>query len=264
MHTPMYYFLCHLSFLDLFYSSNSIPKMLLDMISTSGGRISFFGCMIQMYTGLYLGENECILLAVMAYDRYIAICFPLRYTVIMSWKLCKNIIVVTWVGTLLLTSLPAISSHHTFCGGNKINHFACEVLALLKLVCENTSFDESMIFIGGLFTLSVPFAFILVSYVCIIVAILKIHSVGGRKKAFSTCGSHLTVVLMFYGTSMAMYMGPIKNILEKQKFVSIIYGIVTPMLNPLIYSFKNQEVKKGVRRILITNIQVSLIQKIRV
>ncbi|XP_053316509.1 olfactory receptor 13F1-like [Spea bombifrons] len=248
MHTPMYYFLCNLSFLDLFYSSTTVPKMLVDTFSGGGGRISFLGCMIQMSMGLFLGETECILLAVMAYDRYVAICLPLRYMVIMSWRICKNITVVLWLGSLLLATVPMMSRPFSFCGENKINHFTCEILALLKLACGDISFYQKTIFFISLFTILSPFAFIGASYLCIIRSLLKIQSVSGRSKAFSTCVSHLTVVFMFYGTSITMYMGSKNNSSANQKFVSIIYGIVTPVLNPLIYSLRNGEVKRALRK----------------
>ncbi|KAM8953314.1 olfactory receptor 13C4-like [Pelodytes ibericus] len=249
MHTPMYYFLCNLSFLDLFYSTNTVPKMLEGMATKEGGRISFMACMIQMSTGLFLGETECILLAVMAYDRYVAICYPLRYTVIMSWKVCKNITMVLWLGSFLMATLPAISHPFSFCKDNKVNHFVCEILAMLKLVCGDTSFYETTIFFGSLFTLFLPFVLIGFSYLFIIISIIKIKSVEGRTKAFSTCASHLTVVVMFYGTSMTMYLGPTKNLLANQKSVSVIYGIVTPLLNPLIYSLRNSDVKRTFKKI---------------
>ncbi|XP_063297649.1 olfactory receptor 2A7-like, partial [Pelobates fuscus] len=179
--------------------------MLLDMVSVEGGRISLIGCMIQMSTCLFQGQTECILLAVMAYDRYIAICFPLRYTVIMSWKLCKNITVIVWVGSFLQTNLPVITQPPKFCQEKHINHFVCEILAVLKLARGNIHLFEKNIFFGSLFTLLVPFAFIFVTYICIILSVLKIHSVDGRNKAFSTCASHLTVVCMFYGTMLYIY-----------------------------------------------------------
>ncbi|XP_053316495.1 olfactory receptor 5V1-like [Spea bombifrons] len=249
MHTPMYYFLCQLSFLDLFYSTSTVPKLLLDLISTMGGRISYIGCIAQMNTCLFLGETECILLAVMAYDRYVAICFPLRYTVIMSWRICKNISVIVWLGSFACSILPTVSSLRPICKGNQIDHFVCEIIALMKLVCGDTSVDEAKIIFASFFTLLVPFAFIVASYMCIIASILKIHSVDGRTKAFSTCGSHLTVVLMFYGTSMSLYLGPTKHISKKHKYVTVFYGVVTPMLNPLIYSLRNHEVKVAVWKV---------------
>ncbi|XP_063296760.1 olfactory receptor 2A7-like [Pelobates fuscus] len=237
--------------------------MLLDMISVGGGRISLTGCMLQMVIGLFLGETEFILLAVMAYDRYIAICFPFRYMVIMSWKRCKNVIIVVWVGSFLLTFLPYVSQQHTFCKGNKINHFVCESIALLKLVCEDTFFDETMVFFGSLLTILVPFAFILVTYICIIIAIIKIKSSDGRTKAFSTCVSHLTVVCMFYGTSMSMYLGPTKHVSEKHKFICIIYAIVTPMLNPLIYSLRNQDVNGEIRKLFIKSMPFLAVSQVK-
>ncbi|XP_053316510.1 olfactory receptor 13-like [Spea bombifrons] len=253
MHTPMYYFLCNLSFLDLFYSSCTIPKMLCDMIFSVRGRISLIGCMMQMSTSLFLGETECILLAVMAYDRYVAICFPLRYMVIMSWRMCKNITIIVWLGSFLSTHIPTIIKPLTFCGGNKVNNFVCESISLLKLVCGDTSFHETMILCGSLLTSLAPFAFILVSYACVITSILKMQPTDGKTKAFSTCASHLTVVLMFYGTSMSVYLGPTKNVSGKQKYVTVIYSVVTPMLNPLIYSLRNNDVKVALRNILRKN-----------
>ncbi|XP_053316492.1 olfactory receptor 2B2-like [Spea bombifrons] len=249
MHTPMYYFLCQLSFLDLFYSTSAVPKLLLDLISTIGGRISYIGCIAQMNTCLFLGETECILLAVMAYDRYVAICFPLRYMVIMSWRICKNITVVVWLGSFACSVLPTVSSLRPICKGNQIDHFICEIIALMKLVCGDTSFDEAKIIFASFFTLLVPLAFILVSYMCIIASIWKIHSTNGRTKAFSTCASHLTVVLMFYGTSMSLYLGPTKQFSKKHKYITVFYVIVTPMLNPLIYSLRNNEVKSAVMKV---------------
>ncbi|KAM8953313.1 olfactory receptor 13F1-like [Pelodytes ibericus] len=251
IHTPMYYFLCNLSFLDLFYSTSIVPKMLEGLIYKGGGRISFMACMIQMSTSLFLGETECILLAVMAYDRFVAICYPLRYTVIMSWKMCKNIAVVLWLGSFLLSTLPTISHPFSFCKDNKVNHFVCEILAMLKLVCGDTSFYEKTIFFASFFTLLTPFAFIVVSYMFIIISIIKIKSVDGRTKAFSTCTSHLTVVVMFYGTIMSMYLGQKKDLIANQKFVTVIYAIVTPTLNPLIYSLRNNEVKGSVKKLFL-------------
>ncbi|KAM4771267.1 olfactory receptor 2A7-like [Rhinophrynus dorsalis] len=206
-----------------------------------------------MSTALFLGEAECLLLAVMAFDRYVAICLPLRYTVIMSWKICKNTTVFVWVGSFLSTTLPTIVKPAVFCRENKVNHFLCEVLAILKLACGDTSTYEVTIFLQSLLTIFAPFAFIVVSYICIVISVLKIHSVDGRSKAFSTCVSHLTVVLMFYGTSMTMYLGPTNHFSPNQeKYFAVIYGIVTPMLNPLIYSLRNNEVKVAVRKILNT------------
>ncbi|XP_063775235.1 olfactory receptor 13C2-like [Pseudophryne corroboree] len=248
LHTPMYYFLCNLSFLDLLYSTGSLPKMLLDVFSKKR-RISIIGCLVQMKIGLYLGSTECILLAVMAYDRYVAIRFPLHYTIIMNWRTSKIITVIMWSGSYVLSYIPT-SKPLLFCRGNKLDHFVCEILALLEVACGDLSFFKITIFVVSVFTLISPLAFIVVSYICIIISILNIHSASGRSKAFSTCASHLTVVFMFYGTSMTMYMGQTKSFTASLKYISLVYGVVTPVLNPLIYSLRNNEVKEAFLKIL--------------
>uniref|UniRef100_A0A8C5P9Y5 Olfactory receptor n=1 Tax=Leptobrachium leishanense TaxID=445787 RepID=A0A8C5P9Y5_9ANUR len=243
LHTPMYYFLCNLSFLDFFYSTGTVPKLLQDLISTGGGRISHTGCLLQLLSSLFLGQTECILLGVMAYDRYIAICFPLRYMVIMSWKKCNTIAITVWTGTFLNVTVPMIIKPPKFCKNTNINHYFCEVIVVLKLICENR-FYENIVTIATLFSTLIPLGFILLSYICIIRAVLKIHSAAGRNKTFSTCASHLTVVFMFYGASMTMYLGATKNPSTKTKFISLMYMVVTPMLNPMIYSLRNNDVKR--------------------
>ncbi|KAG9461554.1 hypothetical protein GDO78_016434 [Eleutherodactylus coqui] len=251
LHTPMYYFLCNLSFVDLCYSSCTVPKMLFDMFSKYR-KISVIGCLTQMNIGLFLGGTECILLAVMAYDRYIAICFPLYYTVIMSWRVCRYITVIMWSGSFILSTVPTMSKPLVFCKEKTLNHFTCEVLALLDVACGDLSFYKITIVAVGTFTLLSSPAFIVGSYVCIIISILKISSVGGRSKAFSTCTSHLTVVLMFFGTSMTMYMAQAKRFSPNLKYFSLIYGVFTPVINPLIYSLRNNEVKEALQKILAT------------
>ncbi|XP_069830443.1 olfactory receptor 5V1-like [Dendropsophus ebraccatus] len=249
IHTPMYYFLCNLSFLDLCYSSNSLPKMLLDVFSKRR-RISVIACLTQMNFGLFLGVTECLLLAVMAYDRYIAICSPLHYTTIMSWRLCGYITVPICIGSFFLSTVPTMVRPLIFCKENQINHFVCEILVLLALACGDLSFYKIAIVIISLFTLLSPFIFIVISYICIIVSILNIRSTDGRSKAFSTCASHLTVVLMFYGTSMAMYIGHTKTFSSNLKYISLVYGVVTPVLNPIIYSLRNNDIKEAFQKIL--------------
>ncbi|XP_075056538.1 olfactory receptor 13C9-like [Mixophyes fleayi] len=248
LHTPMYYFLCNLSFLDLFFSSSSLPKMLLDVFAKRR-RVSIIGCLVQMKIGLSLGSTECLLLAVMAYDRYIAIRFPLHYTIYMNWKTCKIITVIMWPGSFILSAIPTIKPL-VFCRENILDHFVCEVLALLELECGDVTYHKTAIFVVSLFTLMAPLVFIVVSYICIIRSILKIHSAGGRSKAFSTCASHLIVVFMFFGTIMTMYMGQSKCFSSSLKYISLIYGVLTPVLNPLIYSLRNNEVKEAVQKIL--------------
>ncbi|KAG9462972.1 hypothetical protein GDO78_022728, partial [Eleutherodactylus coqui] len=243
LHTPMYYFLCNLSFIDLGYTSCSIPKILLDSFSNAR-TISVTGCLIQMNFGLFLGTTECILLAVMAYDRYIAICFPLHYTVIMSWKVCNCITIVMWSGSFIGTLIPNIIKPLVFCRRNQLNHISCEILAVLELACGDLTITKMHMFYQSAVFLISPLLFIIVSYICIIISILKISSVGGRSKAFSTCASHLTVVIMFYGTSMVMYMGQAR-FSSSQKYISLVYGVGTPVLNPFIYSLRNNDVKEA-------------------
>nr|DBA25580.1 TPA: hypothetical protein GDO54_009955 [Pyxicephalus adspersus] len=241
LHTPMYFFLCNLSVLDLCYSSISAPQMLLVVLSRKK-TISMLSCMLQMNSGHFLGSTEGLLLAVMAYDRYIAICFPLYYTMIMNWKMCQHITAIVWIGGFVTSVVPNISKPLIFCTENKLDHFACELLALLKISCGNIAQFQLRLFIVSLFILLAPFVFIVVSYILIISSILKIKS-SDRAKAFSTCASHLTVVSMFYGTTITMYMVQTKELSSMIKYIALIYGVVTPILNPLIYSLRNNEVK---------------------
>ncbi|XP_056418922.1 olfactory receptor 2D3-like [Hyla sarda] len=253
LHTPMYYFLCNLSFVDLFYSSSTVPKFLFDVFTNR--RILLIGCLIQMNIGLFLGGTECILLAVMAYDRYIAICFPLYYTTIMSWRVCRWISIIMCVGTFILSTVPTMVKPLVFCTENTLDHFVCEILALLEVACGDLSFYKITIVAIGFFTILSPIVLIVGSYSCIIISILKIRSVEGRSKAFSTCASHLTVVLMFFVTIMTMYMGQTRRFSSYLKYVSLIYAVLTPLLNPVIYSLRNNDVKEGFRKILILNLR---------
>ncbi|KAM5165027.1 olfactory receptor 2K2-like [Mantella aurantiaca] len=199
--------------------------------------------------GHFLGSTECLLLAVMAYDRYIAICFPLYYTVIMNWNMCQYITVIVWCGGFFTSVVPNISNPLIFCAENKLDHFVCEILALLKIACGNFVFIKLRLLIVSLFILLAPFVFIVVSYVLIISSILKIQSNDGRSKAFSTCASHLTVVFMFFGTTITMYMGQSEQLSPMLKYIFLLYGVVTPLLNPLIYSLRNNDVKKAFLKI---------------
>ncbi|XP_056418920.1 olfactory receptor 2D3-like [Hyla sarda] len=251
LHTPMYYFLCNLSFLDLCCSSVATPKFLFDTFLKIR-RISIIGCLIQMNIMLFLGGTECILLAVMAYDRYIAICFPLHYTTIMSWRVCGYITVIMWSGTFIVSVVPTMVKPLMFCKENTLDHFACEVLALLEVACGDLSFYKITIVSIGVFTLFSPFVFIVGSYSCIIISILRICSAHGRSKAFSTCASHLTVVLIYYLTFLTMYMGRTKSFSSQIKYISIIYTLLTPILNPVIYSLRNNEVNEAFKKIWIS------------
>uniref|UniRef100_A0A8C5M9Q4 Olfactory receptor n=1 Tax=Leptobrachium leishanense TaxID=445787 RepID=A0A8C5M9Q4_9ANUR len=245
LHTPMYYFLCNLSFLDFFYSTGTVPKLLQDLISTGGGRISQTGCLLQLLSSIFLGQTECVLLAVMAYDRYIAICFPLRYMIIMSWKKCNTITITVWSGTFLNVTVPMIIKPPKFCKNTNIDHYFCEIIVVLKLICEKR-FYENIVFMSTLISALIPFAFILLSYVCIIRAVLKIHSASGRYKTFSTCASHLTVVFMYFGTVSIMYVGETKIPSGKNKFISLLYMVVTPIWIFLkIEKYKNSKTMRN-------------------
>ncbi|XP_078504478.1 olfactory receptor 2D3-like [Lissotriton helveticus] len=246
LHTPMYFFLVNLSFLDIFYSSAIVPNMLVQFFLVRK-ILSFSRCATQMYFVFLLGITEGVLLAVMAYDRYVAISIPLRYTIIMSKSVCIKLLVFSWVsgsvGGLLDTVFPLTLS---FCGHNVIDHFFCEGTAIVKLSCVDTFITEMVMLSVGTYDLLIPSLLILISYVCIIIAILKIRSSGGRYKAFSTCASHLIVVTMFYGTAIYMFMIPkSKRSADLDKIISVFYTVTPPMLNPIIYSLRNSDVKMG-------------------
>ncbi|XP_005872827.1 PREDICTED: olfactory receptor 13H1 [Myotis brandtii] len=251
LHTPMYFFLSNLSFLDLCYGTVSMPQALLHCFSTHP-YLSYPRCLTQMSVSFFLATAECLLLAVMAYDRVVAISNPLRYSMVMNGPVCVWLAATSWGASLVLTAMVTLSLHLHFCGTNVINHFVCEILSLLKLSCSDTSFNELMILITGIFTLMLPFGFILLSYVQIATVVLKIHSVQGMLKALSTCGSHLTVVTIFYGAAISTYMKPqSKSSPDLDKFISVFYGALTPMLNPLIYSLRNKDVKEAIRKVMV-------------
>ncbi|XP_054859794.1 olfactory receptor 13H1-like [Eublepharis macularius] len=250
LHTPMYFFLSNLSFIDVCYVTTSVPQMLAhcftDRPTVPRGR-----CLAQMSIALFLAVAECLLLAIMAYDRYVAICSPLRYSLIMSRKVCLLMAAGLWVCSFLLTIVPAFGMQGHSCGRNVVNHFKCEVQAVLKLACSDTRASGLVMVLNSVFTLLVPFAFILVTYGRIGVAVLHIRSDHGWSKALSTCGSHLVVVGIFYGTAMAMYLRPqTKTFTNREKVISVFYGVVIPMLNPLIYSLRNRDVKGALWRAL--------------
>ncbi|XP_029468017.1 olfactory receptor 5V1-like [Rhinatrema bivittatum] len=244
LHTPMYFFLRNLSFLEACFSSVTLPKMLVNLLAEDK-TISFRGCATQMFFLLFLGTTECFLLAVMAYDRYVAICYPLRYAILMNQGLCRQLATGCWVSGILLSlgqtsfifSLP-------FCGSNILNHFFCDVPPILKLACGNTFFNEVALFAVCVFILLIPFLLTLLSYSGIINTVLHMHSAEGRRKAFSTCASHLTSVTLFYGTASFMYLRPKSSYsLDTDRLLALFYSVVTPMLNPIIYTLRNKEVK---------------------
>ncbi|XP_004622064.1 putative olfactory receptor 2W6 [Sorex araneus] len=251
LHTPMYFFLSNLSFLDLCYTNSVIPQMLVNMWSPDKS-ISQVRCMLQAATALDLGCTECLLLAVMAYDRYAAVCQPLHYTVIMHPQLCHRMVLTAWLGavggslciSLLTFSLPR-------CGHQEVDNFFCEILDLIKTACIYSKVLDVVVFAVSVVFLLVPLSAILVSYGVITRAVMRIKSATRWRKLLNTCGSHLTVVTLFYGTAMSMYMKPQRSTFQNEgKFIALVYIILIPSLNPLIYSLRNKDVKNAVRKIL--------------
>ncbi|XP_006989780.3 olfactory receptor 8H1-like [Peromyscus maniculatus bairdii] len=251
LHTPMYFFLTHLSFLDLSYSTAITPKTLENLL-TSNKSISFIGCFTQLYIFILLAATECFLLCSMAYDRYIAICKPLHYPVIMSSRCCLVLLTGSYVIGAVdssVTVLGMITLH--FCKSNVIRHFYCDTSPLLSLSCSSTNKVEVIIFIFAGSTILGSLITISVSYVSILSTILKINSTSGKQKAFSTCASHLLGVTVFYSTLIFTYLKPSKSYsLGKDQVASVFYTILIPMLNPLIYSLRNKEVKGAVVRLV--------------
>ncbi|XP_030044261.1 olfactory receptor 5V1-like [Microcaecilia unicolor] len=251
LHTPMYFFLCNLSFVDISYTSVTLPK-LMDIFLRKNHGISVYGCFIQVYFFLLLSSVEFVLISVMAYDRYVAVCLPLHYTVIMNSRLCVLMAAGSWIfGLLEPVTHTVLLSCLSYCGSNEINHFYCDLSALPKLSCTSTSAVENVTYIFGAFLAFPCFITTLTSYVYIISTILRIHSTEGRRKAFSTCSSHLTVVILFYGTMISLYIRPMSlQSLEQNKFLALLYNVLIPMFNPVIYSLKNKEVKTALRKVL--------------
>ncbi|XP_016056383.1 PREDICTED: olfactory receptor-like protein DTMT [Miniopterus natalensis] len=254
LHMPMYLFLSNLSFSDLCFSSVTMPKLLHNMQSQDPS-IPYAGCLTQMYFFLFFGDLESFLLVAMAYDRYVAICFPLHYTTIMSPKLCLSLVALSWVLTTFHAMLHTLlMARLRFCGDNKIPHFFCDMSALLKLSCSDTRVNDLVIFIMGGLILVIPFLLIITSYVRIVSSIFKVPSARGIHKAFSTCGSHLSVVSLFYGTIIGLYLCPsADNSTVKETVMALMYTVVTPMLNPFIYSLRNRDMKGALARVFCKN-----------
>ncbi|XP_062067779.1 olfactory receptor 2Y1 [Lepus europaeus] len=251
LHTPMYFFLSHLSFLDLCFTSSTVPQLLINLHGLDR-TISYGGCVAQLFIYLALGSTECVLLVVMAIDRYAAVCRPLHYTTIMHPCLCQTMAIASWLGgfvnSLIQTGLVMAMP---LCG-YRLNHFFCEMPVFLKLACEDTEGTEAKMFVARVIILVVPAALILVSYVHIVRAVLRVKSMAGRRKAFGTCGSHLLVVFLFYGSAIYTYLQPIHSYSESEgKFVALFYTIVTPILNPLIYTLRNKDVKGALWKVLM-------------
>lgn len=253
LRAPMYTFLQHLSFLEIWYTSTTVP-LLLSKLASWGHMLSFPACMAQLYFFVFFGATECFLLAAMAYDRYLAICHPLHYSLLMSPDNCAALVTVSWVtgvGTGFLPSL--LISKLDFCGPNRINHFFCDLPPLIQPSCSSVYVTEMAIFVLSIAVLCICFLLTLVSYVFIVSSILRIPSTSGRMKTFSTCGSHLAVVTIYYGTMISMYVRPNAHLSpELNKVISVFYTVVTPLLNPVIYSLRNKDFKEAVRKIVRT------------
>ncbi|XP_070115637.1 olfactory receptor 5D18 [Equus caballus] len=255
LHTPMYFFLSHLSFVDFFYSSIIAPKTLVNLV-VEDRTISFIGCLAQFFFFCIFVITESFLLAVMVYDRFVAICNPLLYTVAMSQKLCVMLVVGSYAwGVTCSLILTCFAIKLSFQGFNTINHFFCEFSSLLSLSCSDTYLNQLLLFIFATFNEVSTLLIILMSYVLIIVIILKMHSASGSCKAFSTCASHLTAITIFHSTILFLYCVPhSQNSRHTVKVASVFYTVVIPMLNPLIYSLRNKDVKDTVGKIMDTKI----------
>uniref|UniRef100_A0A8C0TGL5 Olfactory receptor n=2 Tax=Canis lupus familiaris TaxID=9615 RepID=A0A8C0TGL5_CANLF len=250
LHSPMYFFLKNLSFVDLWYSSFIAPNALANFFSSSKV-ITFTGCAMQFFFLSILATTECFLLGVMAYDRFMAICNPLRYPITMCQSACTRLVLGAYCGGCFNSIVQtSFTFHLPFCSSNRINHFFCDVPPLLQIACGNIAINKLLLFgICGLIIVGVMFV-ILISYGYIIATILRMRSGAGRRKIFSTCGSHMTAVTLFFGTLFVMYAQPgaIES-MEQGKVVSVFYTLVIPMLNPLIYSLRNKDVKEAVQRL---------------
>ncbi|XP_060118399.1 olfactory receptor 10Q1-like [Heteronotia binoei] len=252
LHTPMYFFLGNLSFLEICYTTVVVPQMLASILDVHRP-IPFANCGIQMFLFVALGSTDCFLLAVMAYDRYVAICYPLRYTLIMTWKVCIWLVVGSAVFALALSlELTVLIFTLPFCGHQpQINHFLCDVPPVLRLACADTHIHQTVLYSVGIMVLAVPFLLISISYIYIVAAILRIRSTSGRHQAFSTCSSHLTVVILQYGCCSLVYLRPRSTSSEDEdRKLALIYTFVTPLLNPLIYSLRNKDVKQALKKVV--------------
>ncbi|NWX47001.1 O1020 protein, partial [Steatornis caripensis] len=249
LRSPMYFFLGNLSSLEIFYSSTILPRLMANFL-TGDRTISAHDCVAQFYFFAAFATTECYLLAAMSYDRYLAICQCLLYASLMTWKVCLQLVAGSWLlGLLISTVLTSLLPQLQFCGCRTINHYFCDFTPLLELACSDTSMATLVAFIFGFLDVVFPFLFTLASYMCIIAAILRIPSNISRQKAFSTCSSHLTIVTIFYGSLFAVYVLPRTAPLRQlSKVFSSFYTILTPLVNPLIYSLRNKEIREALRK----------------
>ncbi|XP_063291747.1 olfactory receptor 5G29-like [Pelobates fuscus] len=256
LHSPMYFFLSHLSWTDIFLTTNVIPNLLC-LILNEGGSISLVACLTQLQC---IGGSmvvECLLLAVMSYDRYLAICYPLRYNSIMDRKFCLHLVSWPWVfGIMVALTIVGLVSRLQFCDSNMINHFFCDVTPLLKLSCSEIFFIQTGIFIASSSMTLLPFVFIISTYISIFWTIFRISSSNERHKTFSTCSSHLAIVSMYYGSLFALYVIPDNgNSVTLYKYLSLMYTQVTPFFNPVIYSLRNKTIRTSLLKMIQTTIR---------
>ncbi|XP_004389221.1 olfactory receptor 10AG1-like [Trichechus manatus latirostris] len=251
LQSSMYFFLSNFSFLEICYVSATLPKMLMNL-GTQRRRISLVACATQMCFALLFGGTECLLLAVMAYDRYVAICNPLHYPLVMNLRVCIQLVTGSWtVGIPVMIELTYQIFSLPFCGSKQINHFFCDILPILRLACGDIFVNETLVYIVSVLFVVVPFLLILGSYSKIISIILKLPSGTSRAKAFSTCSSHLMVVLLFFGSGIITYLRPHTSHSEgTDKVLSLFYTILIPMFNPMIYSVRNKDVIMALRKLL--------------
>ena len=251
LHTPMYFFLTNLSLVDVSYATSIVPQMLVHFLAEHKG-IPYVSCAAQLFFSLGLGGIEFVLLAVMAYDRYVAVCDPLRYSVIMHGGLCARLAVTSWVsGSVNSLVQTSITFQLPMCTNKYIDHISCELLAVVRLACVDTSSNEVAIMVSSIVLLMTPFCLVLLSYIRIVSTILKIQSTEERKKAFRTCASHLTVVVLCYGMTIFTYIQPNSSpSVLQEKLISVFCAILMPVLNPMIYSLRNKEVKGAWQKLL--------------
>ncbi|XP_005414326.1 PREDICTED: olfactory receptor 2C3-like, partial [Chinchilla lanigera] len=252
LHTPMYFFLANLSLLDVTFTTSIVPQLLAHLCGRRK-TISYAGCAAQFYISHWLGATECVLLAVMSYDRYAAVCRPLRCAALMHPPLCVGLACLAWLGGLT-TSLvgSTLTLLLPLCGNNRIDHFFCEMPLIPQLACVDTSLNELEMYVASFVFVVLPLGLILVSYGHIARAVLRMRSAEGRRKAFNTCSSHVAVVTLFYGSIIFMYLRPAKSGSHEQgKFVALFYTVVTPALNPLIYTLRNKDVKGALGRLAL-------------
>ncbi|KAM8814004.1 olfactory receptor 10W1-like [Rhynchonycteris naso] len=254
LRTPMYYFLGSLSGVEVCYTSVVAPHILANILQSQKS-ITLLGCATQMIFFIGLGSADCFLLVMMAYDRYVAICHPLWYPLIMTLTLCVRLVVSSVViGLFLSLQLTIFVFSLPFCQTRGIEHFFCDVPPVMHLVCANSHIHEQSVLVAATLAIVMPFLLITTSYTFIVATVLKIHSAAGRQRAFSTCSSHLTVVLLQYGCCAFMYLRPSSSYSPKQdQFISLVYTLGTPLLNPLIYTLRNSEMKGAIRRVLTRN-----------